>query len=76
MTGRVTLQLSGHSHGGQVRIPGRGAPILPYLGKKYPYGLRRVGSMWLYTNRGVGMIPPTVRINCRPEVTEISLIRA
>jgi uncharacterized protein len=76
LTNRITLQLSGHSHGGQVRIPGRGAPILPYLGQKYPYGLRQVGSMWLYTNRGVGEIPPAVRINCRPEVTEITLKRA
>ncbi len=76
LTGRIALQLSGHSHGGQVRIPGIGAPVLPYLAHKYPYDLRRVGAMWLYTNRGVGMIPPAVRINCRPEVTEITLIRA
>jgi predicted MPP superfamily phosphohydrolase len=76
LTGRVALQLSGHSHGGQVRIPGRGAPILPYLGQKYPYGLRQVESMWIYTNRGVGEIPPAVRINCRPEVTEITLSKA
>ncbi|MBN1427121.1 MAG: metallophosphoesterase [Anaerolineae bacterium] len=76
LTNRIALQLSGHSHGGQVRIPGVGAPILPYLGRKYPYGLRRIGSMWLYTNRGVGVIPPTVRVNCRPEVAEITLCRA
>lgn len=76
LTGRIALQLSGHSHGGQVRIPGGGAPVLPYLARKYPYGLRRVGSMWVYTNRGVGIIPPNVRINCRPEVTEITLVRA
>lgn len=76
LTGRIALQLSGHSHGGQVRIPGIGAPVLPYLGQKYPYGLRQVGEMWLYTNRGVGIIPPAVRINCRPEITEITLSRA
>jgi len=46
----ITLQLSGHSHGGQVRLPFVGAPILPYLARKYPYGLRQVGEMWLYTN--------------------------
>lgn len=72
--GRVGLQLSGHSHGGQVRVPFIGAPIAPYLGKKYPYGLRRLGVMWLYTNRGVGNIWP-VRVNCRPEVAEITLLR-
>jgi predicted MPP superfamily phosphohydrolase len=73
-TGRIVLQLSGHSHGGQVRIPGYGAPILPYLARKYPYGLRRLDKMWLYTSRGVGYLQP-VRLNCRPEVTEVTLTR-
>jgi len=76
LSNRVALQLSGHSHGGQVRIPGFGAPVLPYLGRKYPYGLQRVGSMWVYTNRGVGTIYPAVRVNCRPEIAEITLCRA
>ena len=69
----MSLQLSGHSHGGQVRLPFIGAPQLPYLGTKYPYGLRRVGGMWLYTNRGIGVIAPPIRFNCRPEVTLITL---
>ena len=72
--GRVSLQLSGHSHGGQIRLPIIGAPALPHLGQKYPYGLRRVGRMWLYTNRGIGVIAPPVRFNCRPEVTLITLV--
>ena len=71
--GRVSLQLSGHSHGGQVRLPFVGVPRLPYLGTKYPYGLRRVGNLWLYTNRGIGVIAPPIRFNCRPEVTLITL---
>ena len=71
--GRVSLQLSGHSHGGQVRLPFVGATVLPYLATKYPYGLRQVGSMWLYTNRGIGVIAPPVRFNCRPEVTLFTL---
>jgi len=71
--GRVSLQLSGHSHGGQVRLPFIGAPFLPYLGRKYPAGLYRVGGMWLYVNRGVGLISPAVRFNCRPEVTLLTL---
>jgi len=71
--GRVSLQLSGHSHGGQVRLPFIGAPFLPYLGRKYPAGLYRVGGMRLYVNRGVGLISPAVRFNCRPEVTLLTL---
>jgi len=73
--GRVSLQLSGHSHGGQVRLPFIGPPLLPYLGRKYPAGLYRVGGMWLYVNRGVGLISPPVRFNCRPEVTLLTLVR-
>lgn len=72
-TGRFDLQISGHSHGGQVRIPLLGAPILPPFGQKYPLGLYRLGSMLQYTNRGVGMISPRVRLNCRPEITVYTL---
>jgi len=71
---RVSLQLSGHTHGGQVRIPIMGAPALPRYGKKYDSGLYRVKEMWLYTNRGIGVIGPPVRFNCRPEITEITLV--
>jgi hypothetical protein len=72
-TARFDLQLSGHSHGGQVVLPFLGAPILPYLGKKYPSGLYRVGTMWQYTNRGVGMARLQIRFNCRPEITVFTL---
>jgi len=70
----VDLQLSGHSHGGQVRIPGYGAPILPHLGRKYPIGLNRVRDLQVYTNRGIGVVFPPVRLNCSPEVTLITLV--
>ena len=72
-TGRFDLQLSGHSHGGQVIIPFLGPPMLPWFARKYPIGLYKVGDMFQYTNRGVGMIPPTVRFNCRPEITVLTL---
>ncbi len=67
------LQVSGHSHGGQVRLPVIGAPILPRLGEKYPIGLQRAGDMLVYTSRGLGMIYPPVRFMCPPEVTLITL---
>jgi len=70
----VDLQLSGHSHGGQVRIPFYGAPILPRLAKKYPIGLNRVRELQVYTNRGIGVVSPPVRLNCPPEVTLITLV--
>jgi predicted MPP superfamily phosphohydrolase len=73
-TGRFDLQLSGHSHGGQVVIPILGAPVLPHLGERYPSGLYQVEDMWQYTNRGVGMINPAIRLNCRPEITIFTLL--
>lgn len=71
--GRVHVQLSGHSHGGQVRLPFVGGFVLPYLGEKYKHGYYRVGDMHLYTNVGVGMIRPAVRLLCRPEITLVTL---
>ncbi|MCL4302894.1 MAG: metallophosphoesterase [Anaerolineae bacterium] len=76
LDGRISLQLSGHSHGGQVRLPGIGAPILPHLGRKYDQGLYRVRDMWVYTTRGIGLGPVPTRFNCPPEITEITLIGA
>lgn len=72
-TGRFDLQLSGHSHGGQVRLPFVGAPVLPEYARRYPSGLYGVGNMLLYTNRGLGMLPPRFRLLCRPEITVLDL---
>lgn len=69
----VNLQLSGHSHGGQIRIPFLGAPVLPVMGRKYPWGLRQIGPLTLYTNVGIGTIGVPMRLNCPPEVTLITL---
>ena len=70
----VDLQLSGHSHGGQVRLPLVGAIILPELAHKYPQGLNRVGKLQVYTNKGLGVINPPVRFNCPPEITFVTLM--
>lgn len=72
-TGRFDLQLSGHSHGGQVVFPFLPPLVVPPLAEKYPSGLYQVGNMLQYTNRGVGMIQPYVRFNCRPEITVFTL---
>ncbi len=66
---RFDLQISGHSHGGQVVLPFVGPPILPRFARKYPSGLYRIKNMFHYTNRGLGTIAPRVRFNCRPEIT-------
>ncbi len=71
----IDLQLSGHSHGGQVRLPGVGAMILPPLGRKYPIGLNRVRALQVYTNVGLGVINPPVRFLCPPEVTFMTLAK-
>ncbi len=70
--GRFDLQLSGHSHGGQVGVPLLRYPFLPKLSRQYPTGLYRVGDMFLYTNRGLGA-HPRFRFNCRPEITIFTL---
>jgi predicted MPP superfamily phosphohydrolase len=72
-SGRIDLQISGHSHGGQVVLPFIGAPILPRFGEKYPSGLYDLGGMFQYTNRGLGTVPPRIRFNCRPEITQFTL---
>jgi predicted MPP superfamily phosphohydrolase len=71
--GRYDLELSGHSHGGQVRLPFAGALRLPPLAHNYPCGLYNVKNMMHYTNRGLGMISPRFRLNCRPEITVFEL---
>ena len=69
----VDLQLSGHSHGGQIRLPLLGAPVLPPLARRYPWGLHRIGGLTLYTNVGIGTIALPVRFLCPPEITLITL---
>lgn len=78
----IVLQLSGHSHGGQVRLPtltpdapglNTYAPILPRYGRRYPIGMRTLGKHTVYTNRGIGLWPVPLRLNCRPEITLITL---
>jgi hypothetical protein len=70
---RFILQLSGHSHGGQVQLPLVNPNWIPELGKKYPRGHYQVGGLQLYTNRGIGVVGVPVRFNCRPEVTHLTL---
>lgn len=72
-TGRFDLQLSGHTHGGQVHLPPFGPLALPRYGMRYPAGLYRAREMYVYTNRGLGTGHLRARFNCRPEITVFTL---
>ncbi|HZY64808.1 MAG: metallophosphoesterase [Actinomycetota bacterium] len=72
-TGRFDLQLSGHSHGGQVRAPFWGPVFLPPFTQRYTSGLYEVGDMLQYTNRGLGFVDARLRFLCRPEITVFTL---
>lgn len=72
-TGKFDLQVSGHSHGGQIVIPLYGPPVLPRTGRKYHTGLYKVGRMFQYTTRGVGVDRMPIRFNCPPEITIFEL---
>jgi predicted MPP superfamily phosphohydrolase len=69
----VDLILAGHTHGGQVRIPGLRPMSLPPFGKLYPEGRFQLGRCQLYVNRGIGTVGIPFRFNCRPEITVATL---
>lgn len=74
---RISLVLSGHTHGGQVVIPFIGPPLVPSsYGKKYASGLVRTEHTQVFVSRGVGTITPPVRFLCRPDVVIITLSRS
>jgi predicted MPP superfamily phosphohydrolase len=69
------VMLSGHTHGGVVRIPFYGSVINSILriGKQFYAGLNRYGEFYIYTNRGLGTFWLRIRINCRPEISRFKL---
>jgi predicted MPP superfamily phosphohydrolase len=69
----IDLQLSGHSHGGQVRLPFLPPLYLPEMARKYVLGTYQVGPLPLYTNAGLGTVTVPVRLNCPPEITLLTL---
>jgi uncharacterized protein len=65
------VQLSGHTHGGHLRLPLIGPFARPRYGVRYVMGLYQVGAMTLYVSRGLGGVP--LRLLCRPEATIFTL---
>jgi predicted MPP superfamily phosphohydrolase len=72
-TGRFGLQLSGHSHGGQIIVPRFGPLIRGPHFWKYPVGRYSIHEMTLYTNRGLGTNLWWFRVNCPPEIAILTL---
>jgi len=74
LAGQPMLCLSGHTHGGQINIPGLTKAFLSAVAHEpYDRGLFRVGKVQLYVNRGVGNAAVRLRINADPEVTLATL---
>ena len=72
---RVGLMLSGHTHGGQIYLPGYGAPVVPSsYGQKYLNGLVNAPTCRVFISRGVGTVTPPVRLFCRPEIALLTLV--
>jgi predicted MPP superfamily phosphohydrolase len=70
--GQVALQLSGHTHGGQINPGFRPADLF----LKYVSGLYRVDRTTLYVNRGFGTVGTPSRVGAPPEVTRLILVAA
>jgi hypothetical protein len=68
---RIGLQLSGHTHGGQM-FPGTGIARLVW-GERSD-GLSRQGNTWLFVSRGCGFVGPPMRVGSPPEIARITLL--
>jgi uncharacterized protein len=71
---QIDLVLSGHTHGGQIRLPFLPPLLLPQMGTKYVEGLYRLrDGMQLYVNRGIGAVNLPFRFRCPPEISVLTL---
>lgn len=69
---RAEMIMSGHTHGGQVRLPLLGSPFLPIRNRRFSSGMFDLDDRKLYVNRGLGRLG-RIRFNCRPEITVFTL---
>jgi predicted MPP superfamily phosphohydrolase len=70
---KIPLMFAGHTHGGQIRIPGIGPVVSPSrYGVKYASGVFQVGATAMHVSRGLGGVHP-LRWNCVPEVALVTL---
>jgi predicted MPP superfamily phosphohydrolase len=73
----VDLMLAGHTHGGQVCLPG-GIPIITHdlLPRRFARHVHRIDNTWLAVTRGAGFSRYPIRVFCPAEVLEITLTRS
>jgi len=70
----VDLVIAGHTHGGQVCVPGIGALVTrTRVGRRFASGLHQVGGTQLYVSRGIGMTTLPIRFACPPELAVLEL---
>ena len=76
--GGPSLVLSGHTHGGQIRVPGWGAPLRHsrLVTRVQPSGLFDVNGTQVVVSRGFGTAHVPLRFACRPEIAVLTLSRA
>ncbi len=73
----VDLVLSGHTHGGQVRLPVVGSVYgRSRLGRRFVEGWNRLHSTQIYVSRGIGKVLVPLRVGCPPEIACLDLRRA
>ena len=70
---KYSVILSGHSHGGQIRLPIIGAIVVPFEVERYNKGLYKTPSGPMYVNPGIGTWLLPIRFLCRPEITVIEI---
>lgn len=74
---RIDLMISGHTHGGQVKIPFLGTPYLPVQNKNYSSGLKcSPNGCPVFISKGIGTSILPVRFNCFPEIAVLELVPA
>ncbi len=72
--GRPGLILAGHTHGGQLALPGFGPPYVPSrYGRKYARGLFQKPRASMYVNRGLGVLHLPARFFARPEIAVLTI---
>lgn len=72
----IDLVLSGHTHGGQVRLPGLRSLYRSKLGERFVEGWNRLSGTQIYVNRGIGKVLVPLRLGCPAEIACLRLHRA